>query len=124
MKAGGTFSTYINELLRAGYLDERNGRVYVTKSGRDYLGPNVPDCPQTAQDILAVWHKEFRAGGQRMLDIIVDAYPDSVSRQQLAEESGITAGGTFSTYLNELKRAELVDESRDGLRAVILDLVK
>lgn len=70
-----------------------------------------------------MWRNEFRAGGQRMLDIIVEAYPDSISRKQLAEQAEIQTGGTFSTYLGELKTAELVEETRDGLRAVILDLV-
>jgi hypothetical protein len=123
VKAGGTFSTYINELLRAGYVEELNGRVYVTEPGLEYLGTDVPHRPRTAEEILKRWRGEFRAGGQRMLDIIVAAYPASVSRADLAEQSGIAAGGTFSTYLNELKRAELVNESRDGLYAVVLDLV-
>lgn len=123
VQKGGTFSTYIGELLRAELVEERDGRVWATPGGIDYLGGDVPAQPRTPEEILQRWRGEFRAGAQRMLDIIVEAYPRSVFRNELSERAGIEKGGTFSTYLGELKRAELIQERGDGLYAIVLDLV-
>jgi hypothetical protein len=122
IKQGPTFSTYMSELRQAGFIDERSGRCYATPAGVAFL-PVVPPKPRKPEEIISRWRGEFRAGAQRMLDIIVAAYPNPVSRAEISSGSQILPGPTFSTYLSELKRAELVTESSDGLYAVVLDLV-
>jgi hypothetical protein len=122
IRQGPTFSTYFAELRRAGYLIEQSGRVFATPEGIAFL-PSVPAKPRNGEEILARWRGEFRAGAVRMLDSIVEAYPQPLSRDALEQSAGILKGPTFSTYLGELKRAELIDERDGGLYAAVLDLV-
>ena len=122
IKQGPTFSTYFSELRNAMFIVEQSGRVFATAEGIAFL-PSVPAKPRTPEEITSRWRGEFRAGAVRMLDIIVAAYPHIATRAEIAEGSGILPGPTFSTYLSELKRAELVDERDGGLYAVVLDLV-
>lgn len=122
IKQGPTFSTYFSELRAAGFISEQSGRVFATVEGIAFL-PNVPPKPKAPEEIISRWRGEFRAGAVRMLDIVVAAYPQIATRAEIAEGSGILPGPTFSTYLSELKRAELIDERSGGLYAVVLDLV-
>src|SRR4051812_19327979 len=60
-------------------------------------------APQTTEELLAQWRSALKAGARQMLDLLVDAYPDGLSRAELAERSGYEiTGGTFGTYLGTL----------------------
>jgi hypothetical protein len=124
VKAGGTFSTYLGELQRAGFLQYQGGRFYATPAGMAHLGSDVPEPPRRAEDVIGFWRSRFRAGAVRMLDVIVERFPQAISRDDLSEEASVGKGGTFSTYLGELKRAELIDERSDGLYASVLELLR
>jgi hypothetical protein len=108
--SGGTFSTYLGELKRAGYLEENGGELTVTQAGFDALGTDPP-APATADEVRALWRDRLRAGARRMLDALIDRYPEGLTREELAESAEVVAtGGTFSTYLGDLRRAGLAVE--------------
>jgi len=51
-----------------------------------------------------------------MLRVIADCYPDSVSKEDLGEQSGFSSNsGTFGTYLAILKRNGLMRLFLSGL---------
>ena len=53
-----------------------------------------------------------------MLDALISAYPDSLSREDLGAAADIaTTGGTFSTYLSDLTRNGLARKTDTGLAA-------
>ena len=62
VKAGPTFSTYISELKRIGFVEDRSGRLFATAAGIAHLRGDVPKQPKTAKDIIDFWRGEFRAG--------------------------------------------------------------
>ena len=110
---GGTWTTYLGELRRAGLLDESSAGYTLTDAGFDYLGGR-PD-PMTAAELQDHYRKVLRAGAAKMLDALIDCYPAGLSKDTLGERAEIvTTGGTFSTYLGELVRNGLA-ERHDGL---------
>lgn len=60
---------------------------------------------------------------RRILDVLVAAWPRSVSRQDLVVQAGFEEGkdgrgsGTFSRYLSQLRGLNLVVDSAGGFKA-------
>lgn len=114
----GTFDTYIATLIREG-LAERTGQgqIGITSEGVGLLGDQAVSLPQTSNELIAAFNARLRAGERKMLEVLVEAYPQPVPRQQLAERSGYTRSGTFDTYVATLTRNLLAVKDRDGIRA-------
>lgn len=114
---GGTFGTYFGDLRRAGLIAEHDGFVVLTDAGFAYTGAS-PDLPVTADELRETWRDALRTGARKMLDILLDRYPQPVTRGELAELTELEqTGGTFGTYLGDLRRNGLADEADDGIRA-------
>ncbi len=53
-----------------------------------------------------------------MLDLLIDAHPDALTRDELAQRAGYEiSGGTFNTYLSTLRRNGLAEVTKDTVRA-------
>ncbi|GAB3988809.1 ATP-binding protein [Nocardioides marmoraquaticus] len=110
---GGTWSTYLGEIRRLGFIDEDHAGFTLTEAGFDYLGGR-PD-PMTAPELQDHYRSILRAGAAKMLDALIEAYPTPLSNDELGEAAGIaTTGGTFSTYRGELVRNGLAERSHRG----------
>ena len=115
---GGTFQTYLSELKRCGWIEQsHNGFISITDEGLVNAG-DVPTLPTDPEEIVEMWARKFRAGAARMLRTIAEAYPEAMSKEDLADLTGFTAsGGTFQTYLSELRRNGLIEVSGNEIRA-------
>lgn len=116
---GGTFSTYLSDLRRAGYIVGDRQTVELTDHGWEFLG-QVPGslAAATTEELLALYAGALRDGARRILDVLIEGYPMVLPRELVGEAVSITAsGGTFSTYVSDLKRAGLIEVTREGLRA-------
>lgn len=116
-RKGGTFGAYLSRLKTAGYIVERDGRVYLTEAGIDAVGgPRPPRDPAEVRDY---WRNTLggrggASGAQRMFDALVAAYPRYVTRADLAKTTGLTANaGTFGAYLSRLRTNELLTDGPD-----------
>lgn len=110
----GTFSDYINSLKRAGLVVEDNKLVSLTADGESEVAGELGSGAPSVAELQTMWSRKFKAGARRMLDELVEVYPDGLTREELGERTGITKGsGTFSDYLNSLKR-NTVAEERNG----------
>ena len=119
---GGTFSTYLGDLRRAGYIEEFDGLVYATLAGIDSVGADIPQAPTSHAEAMAMWRGALRAGAFRMLEAVVAAGKDGISRDAIARVVEMEkTGGTFSTYLGDLRRNGLITE-RGGI-AVANDIL-
>ncbi len=114
--SGGTWSTYLGDIRRAGLLDENSVGYTLTDAGFEYLGER-PE-PMTAVELQDHYRSILRAGAAKMLDALISSYPAGLTREELGAAADIsTAGGTFSTYLGDLTRNGLAERSNGEVRA-------
>lgn len=108
---GGTFGTYLSDLRRLGFVEERGGLIYATDTGIHALGADIPETPTSHAEAMQLWRKALRSGAFSMLEAIVAAGPHGIGRTEVAESVGMQAsGGTFGTYLSDLRRNSLISE--------------
>ncbi len=116
--SGGTFTTYISELRRRGFIEIFGKEVRVTDAGLDAAG-EVPAAPATHDEVMELWRRNLKAGCYRMLEEVAAAGPGGITRDDLAVATDFTAsGGTFTTYLSTLRRNGLVDDQGGQLLAM------
>lgn len=114
---GGTFNTYLSELKRNGWLIEQFDKLFTTEEGFKSAG-DVPDLPSDSQEIIQMWARKFRAGASKMLRVIAEVYPEGLSKEELGERTGfVSSGGTFNTYLSELRRNDLIEIEGQTIKA-------
>jgi uncharacterized protein len=114
--SSGTFGTYLGKARQAGWIEGDRGRIAITDAGLSALGSYDP-LP-SGRDLAAYWLRELGdSGAARILESLVESYPAALSKDELAEKSGLSASsGTFGTYLSRLRTLELV-EGRGTLKA-------
>jgi hypothetical protein len=113
---GGTWSTYLGELRRAGLVDETSAGFTLTDAGWKYLG-HRPE-PMTARELQQHYLGILRAGAARMLEAVIDAHPSGLTKAAVAAAGGLAVeGGTFSTYLGDLRRNGLVEQRGNRITA-------
>lgn len=114
---GGTWRTYMAELRGAGYIEGRGGELLrITRAGLKALGTFEP-LP-TGSALIDYWRNRLGDSGKRaVFDVLTKAYPKGIQKQAVAERTGIAiGGGTWRTYLAELRGLGLVEGSSE-LRA-------
>ena len=110
--SGGTFGTYVRELIKAGFIEVNADLFFATEEGVEYLGDRVPNAPSTHEEIMAMWRKALRKGVYEILIIIIKAGSSGISKEDISSEIGMVfSGGTFGTYLRELNTNGLVSEN-------------
>lgn len=107
--SSGTYSNYYSNLKRSGFIEELpDKKVKATQSGMDFLGKEIPK-PQTSEEILAMWKSIFPVGAVRILDTLIEIYPQKITREELANRVGFSyTSGTFSNYISMLKKNKLM----------------
>lgn len=115
---GGTFGTYFSDLRRGGFIEERDGLVYATEAGIRRLGADVPAAPTSHLEAMTQWRKALRSGAFAMLEAVCEAGDRGLDRGMLAAAVSMQAtGGTFGTYLSDLRRNGLITERDKRLYA-------
>jgi hypothetical protein len=114
---GGTFQKYLSILRTGGYLEDRGGALSITEAGLRVIGGRQA-APSSTEELLALWGSKLPAGARSMLGFLVGHYPTPVSRQVLADHTGMElTGGTFQKYLSLLRTNGLVDVRQSELVA-------
>lgn len=115
---GGTFGTYYSQLRRHGLLYEAgDGLLSLTDAGRAAIGASLPDTPLDAEAVRSQWRGVLKAGARTMLDTLIAAWPQAMTRADLAAAAGLEpTGGTFGTYLSTLRRNGLADVDGETIR--------
>ena len=119
--SGGTFGNYLSTLKRHGYVTEPSpGEITIAPAGLTYLNIEKPE-PQTRAAFLDMWQEALRLGERKMLDALLAAYPDALSREELSVQADMAVtSGTFGNYLSTLKRNGLIEEDSGMVRASTL----
>jgi hypothetical protein len=112
MKKSGTYTTYKSDLRQGGYIEERGGLMFASSAGLSYFGDNVPVAPQTTKEVVSLWSGKLRDGARRMLQVLIEAGGEYVDKETLAQRAGLTESGTFTTYISDLRTANLIVSER------------
>lgn len=115
-QGGGTWRTYLSQLRGAGWVFGGSAHLSITDAGRNVLGAYEP-LP-VGPDLVHYWRTRLGdSGKRRIFDTVVAAYPKALTYREVAEATGIKeGGGTWRTYLSELRGLELI-VGRGELRA-------
>lgn len=113
---GGTFGTYLSKLRSANLIQDQGNTVQLSSEGERVCRASLNGTgPFELDEIVRFWDNRLAAGARRMLDELIAVYPDSLSRRELGELSGIAAsGGTFGTYLSRLRSYGLIEDAGGG----------
>jgi len=102
---GGTFNTYISELKKNGWIVGVN-EISITEEG---LKNATPQEIPSGEELLNLWKSKFREGAGKILQYVYDNYPNEITKEEIGYAVGFEpSGGTFNTYLSELRRNGLI----------------
>jgi hypothetical protein len=112
--SSGSFSDYLSVLrTREFIVEDHNGCI--TRTDVPVGDPILDDAISvmtSRRALIERWSKKLKkAGIRRMFEALVAAYPEEITRADLAERSGMSRSGSFSDYLSVLRTNRLIEES-------------
>jgi hypothetical protein len=110
---GGTFSTYLSRARTNGWIEGDKSAIRITEAGKDAL-QTWEDLPGGEQ-LYQYWLGQLgESGAARILRALYEAYPNTLTKNEVADRAGISAaGGSFSTYLSRLRSLELITGNKE-----------
>lgn len=107
---------YLQRLRERGYV--RTGdRIEATDEGVAALGDGFEPLP-TGEELRDYWLGRLPEGERKVLQILIDHYPDEVDRESLDVATGYKRSSR-DAYLQRLSARELVETSRGTVRASV-----
>lgn len=112
----GTFGTYLSRLQSSGLITYSGKIVKLTDEGRDYADAQA--APQTTDELHRQVFAKLGGGMERILRVLIAAYPREVERTYLADKARLTSNaGTFGTYLSRLRSLGFINVDRNVVKA-------
>jgi hypothetical protein len=101
-KVSGNFNNLLGQLRTEGYVTYPSGGcVSLTESGVEVA--NHPDELGTLEDLHDAWRAKLSTSQIKLLDVIITNYPNEMSKEELAEETGYQISGNFNNLLGQLR---------------------
>lgn len=115
-KSGGGFNGALSKLRTVGYI-EGSDPLRITDAGLGAIDGQYEPLP-TGRALLDHWLGTMKRRAEReVLQVVYDAYPESLSKAEVAERAGYeVGGGGFNGAVSKLRTLELVEGSGE-LRA-------
>jgi uncharacterized protein len=111
---GGGFN-YLGALRSRGLIKSDGDRLTITDAGIEVLGSWEP-LP-TGSALVDYWRGRLGKAERLILETLNQAYPDALTKEKVAVETGYGAnGGGFNNALGRLRTLELV-EGRGEIKA-------
>lgn len=110
-----TRDAYISRAAARGQVEVSGSRVVITQAGIDALGDDYEPLP-TGEALQAHWMRRLPEGESRVLNVLVERYPDGVGRPAIDEATGFKRS-TRDAYLSRLKSRRLVTFVGGDVRA-------
>ncbi|MGH9421922.1 MAG: hypothetical protein ACRD3J_18240, partial [Thermoanaerobaculia bacterium] len=104
--------TYIQRLASAGFVEIQGNSLRATDAGIDALGSDFEPLPQGEQ-LQEYWLARLPEGERKILEPLIAAYPDAVSRESLEETTGYKRSSR-DTYIQRLSSRRLVENVGRG----------
>lgn len=105
---GGAFNNYLGWLRSSGLIEYRPGKmVALTDEGRTKA--QAPDEPVTLAELHERCLSVVAKSHGRILRVLLDRHPDTLSKPELAASVGMTdKGGAFNNYLGKLRTLGMI----------------
>lgn len=102
---GGTFNDYLGTLRRSGFVIVDRKGIQITADGEAFIGDEALAVPTTTEEVLALWRPKFKQGARKILDLLVENFPNALTKPEIGNAVGNAyTGGTFNDYLGTLVR--------------------
>jgi regulator of replication initiation timing len=116
-QAYSTFKDGLSKLKTSGFIGVMGNDLVCTELGRSAAG-EVEILPTDSESLIKVWMGHLRPAYQKIFQAALDAYPSSISRQELSIKSGVAMEkSTFKDGLGKLKTLGLISVSGDSVVA-------
>ncbi len=113
--SGGGFRNYLGALRSRGLIENAGDQLRITAAGNAALGTFSP-LPR-GEELLAHWRTQLGKAERLILEELYRAYPQMLSRDEIAERTGYEVeGGGFRNAMSRLRTLELVS-GKGELRA-------
>ena len=104
-----TIRNALGALRTAGFITKSGEPIQATAEGVAAAG-DVELLPPAGPELVAYWRSRLGQAERSILDVLVDAYPADVTRQEIAERTGYTDGSsTIRNALGRLRSLALVE---------------
>lgn len=110
-----TRNTYVNRLQQREFVETVGDNVIATELGIAELGSNYDPLP-TGKALQERLLAELPVGEKSILSILIGAYPGSVDRESISDQTGY-ARSSRNTYLVRMKAREIITVSGDQIKA-------
>jgi hypothetical protein len=105
---GGGFNNALSSLRTSGLI-ERGEPIVITPAGLAVLGDDWEPLPEGAA-LIDHWMGQLSKAEGLALGALLDAYPQPLSKAEVAERAGYAAdGGGFNNALSRLRTLQLID---------------
>ena len=110
---GGGFNNPKGSLRSKGLVDYRGNRIALTDEGR--AAATAPETPLTTHALHQKVLERLPGPEQKLLRVLLDVYPNDISNENLATQSGYSAGsGGFNNPKGRLRTLGLVEYPQPG----------
>ena len=103
--------TYIQRLGARGLVQVSSDKIQATEEGIAAL-PDAEPLP-TGPELQQHWLDKLPEGECKILKALIDAYPQSLTREALTQETGY-AKSSRDTYLQRMRAKQIVSEPNRG----------
>ena len=110
VKAGtGSFKNYLSALRVRGFLRDDGQRLSLPEAARVHV--TEVQAPVTTEELLSRAANIFGGTVGKILRIVHHAHPEFISREEVAQDIGISSEtGSFKNYISELRVAGMVED--------------
>jgi hypothetical protein len=112
--ARSTRDRYLQYLQAKGLVESRGELVVATETGIAAV-PDAEPLP-TGEALREHWMRQLPEGERKLLEVLIEAYPEAVSREDLSDRTGL-ARSTRDRYLQYMSNKMIVNANRGEVRA-------
>ncbi|MCK9568861.1 DUF87 domain-containing protein [Candidatus Pacearchaeota archaeon] len=110
---GGAYNNLISSLRSGGFIDYVSGGLALTQAGQAVADPDGY-MPHTS-NLSRFWLSKVGNSKAKLLRVLIDYYPEAITRAKLAEYVEAAAGGgAFANKLSALKTLGLITYPTQG----------